>query len=614
MSDLTYREAAEYLNVSPATIRNWIRQGVLPSGPGPGIPRRSLNSFKRGLASGKSRRLTSRANKISASGSFIPEEYAPTGTKRSLLQELCRTPEIRQASPATVLYTYFLNIAKGFDGPNRFRMERELALWHTELGALDVTALEELISSLSLPEMTDRAGFLYQMLQREGRKSTQGSYYTPPILVEDILRFYHGQWSTFLDPCCGSGIFLLTAARLSGSPLHVTGWDTDSTAVHIARLNLMMQFPKMNFEPRISVRNSLTENSFDKKFDLIATNPPWGHYFPDRVRKDLKNKYPEFRSGESFSYFLKGALKYLRSDGTLSFLLPEAFLNVKTHRDIREDLVKNCSFSHVVFLGRIFSKVQTPVIRVDIRKVKTTAKTAVQRGNRIYSVDSSRFSRNPDCIYDLNMTDRDSGILSRVFSHRHSTLKNNSVWILGVVSGNNRRFISDMASENAYPIVSGKDISPFRIEKPERFIAFDRDVLQQSAPLEQYRLKPKIIYRFITGKPVFALDREGYITLNSANSFHPETEVEPEIIAALFNSSLYRFILKKKFNSIKVLRSHLEYLPIPDMREPEKEELLELSRKGEQDALKALEKINERVFNLFQINHSDRNYIREIVP
>jgi len=566
---------------------------------------------------GRSRRLTSRANKISASGSFIPDEYAPTGTDRSLLQEISRTPEIRQVSPATVLYAYFLNIAESFKGPNRSRMERELTLWHKELRYPDVNSLGNLISSLSLPEMTDRAGFLYQMLQREGRKSTQGSYYTPPELVEDILQHYHGQWDSFLDPCCGSGIFLLTAARQSGSPLNVTGWDTDNTAVHIARLNLMLQFPSMDFEPRIGLRNSLTENSLEAKYDLIATNPPWGHYFPDYILKNLKDKYPEIRSGESFSYFLKGSLKYLKNSGTLSFLLPEAFLNVKAHRDIREDLMKTCSFPYVVFLGKIFSKVQTPVIRVDIIKEKVKTKTAVQRGNRIYSVDSSRFSRNPDCIYDLNMTDRDSSILSGIFSFPHTTLQNKSIWILGVVSGNNRRFISDTPSENYYPIVSGKDISPFRIEKPKKFILFDRDVLQQSAPLGQYRLKPKIIYRFITGKPVFALDREGYITLNSANSFYPETELEPEIIAALFNSSLYRFILMKKFNSIKVLRSHLEYLPIPEMGKPDREELIRLALKGEHrkmDSLMVLGEINKRVFNLFKINHSDRNYISELVP
>ena len=32
---------------------------------------------------------------------------------------------------------------------------------------------------------------------------------------------------------------------------------------------------------------------------------------------------------------------------------------------------------------------------------------------------------------------------------------------------------------------------------------------------------------------------------------------------ALFNSCLYQFIFQKKFSSIKVLRSHLEQLPLP---------------------------------------------------
>jgi len=35
------------------------------------------------------------------------------------------------------------------------------------------------------------------------------------------------------------------------------------------------------------------------------------------------------------------------------------------------------------------------------------------------------------------------------------------------------------------------------------------------------------------------------------------------VIVALLNSSLYQFLFQKKFSSIKVLRSHIEQLPLP---------------------------------------------------
>ncbi|MBB6478390.1 N-6 DNA methylase [Spirochaeta isovalerica] len=614
MSDLTYREAADYLNVSPATIRNWTRQGLLPAGPDALIPRRSVRSVRNDIAGGKSPRLKKRANKKSAGGTFFPEEYALSVVEKSFLPAISALDDRKAIDPAKVVYCYFLNRIHKLKSRNINRIKKEMELWFIELGSPDTKDLQKSLSTLSLPDHPDIAGLIYQTLQREGRKSERGSYYTPPALAGEILSYYRGQWKTFLDPCCGSGIFLISAARQSGSPINITGWDTDRTAIHIARLNLMLQFPDMDFEPAIAVRNTLSDKPFPQKFDLIASNPPWGHHFRKKEIKKLKERFPEIRSGESFSFFLKAALPHLRKNGALSFLLPEAFLNVKAHRDIRKDLIEHYAICRSVFLGKIFSKVQTPVILLEVKKKSDRPGTLVQRDNHFYRVDSTRFSRNPDCIYDLNMTGRDIEIFERIFSYPHTNLEGKALWTLGVVSGNNKRFISSTPSEGYYPIICGKDIQAFSIKAPEKYLYFDRKILQQCAPLSQYRKNPKIVYRFITGKPVFALDRSGYVTLNSANSFYPETGLDPEIITLLFNSALYRYILKKKFNSIKILRSHLEYLPVPHMEKSERRILKELALKAEKQSDETgsvILEIENRVFNLFKINHSDSTYIRE---
>ena len=63
---------------------------------------------------------------------------------------------------------------------------------------------------------------------------------------------------------------------------------------------------------------------------------------------------------------------------------------------------------------------------------------------------------------------------------------------------------------------------------------------------------------------VFAYDNKQRLTLNSANVLIPNIPYYPiKVIAALFNSPVYQFLFKKKFYSIKVLRSHLEVLPLP---------------------------------------------------
>ena len=73
-----------------------------------------------------------------------------------------------------------------------------------------------------------------------------------------------------------------------------------------------------------------------------------------------------------------------------------------------------------------------------------------------------------------------------------------------------------------------------------------------------------MIYRFISKYLVFAYDDKQKLTLNSANIVIPKTDDYPiKVIAALFNSSLYQFIFQKKFSSIKVLRNHIEQMPLP---------------------------------------------------
>jgi len=89
------------------------------------------------------------------------------------------------------------------------------------------------------------------------------------------------------------------------------------------------------------------------------------------------------------------------------------------------------------------------------------------------------------------------------------------------------------------------------------------------APLDRYKANPKLIYKFISKKLVFSLDTEGVFTLNSANIIVPKIDYPIKVIAALFNSKLYQQIFQKKFNSIKVLKSHIQELPLPILEKNE---------------------------------------------
>ena len=114
------------------------------------------------------------------------------------------------------------------------------------------------------------------------------------------------------------------------------------------------------------------------------------------------------------------------------------------------------------------------------------------------------------------------------------------------------------------PFIKEKNVKRFIFNKTSSYIQFQPEKFQQVAPEEKYRTKEKLIYKFISKNLTFAYDNCQRLTLNSANILIPEIHDYPiKVIAALFNSSLYQFLFQKKFSSIKILRSHIENLPLP---------------------------------------------------
>lgn len=134
--------------------------------------------------------------------------------------------------------------------------------------------------------------------------------------------------SSFLDPCCGTGRYLVrAAARFGLAPEHIHGFDADPAAVDIARLNILLQYPDLGFIPDIRCLDSLRElangepgcdtNHLRGAIDAIATNPPCGG---GKIPAWRKNSAAAVKSGESFSLFPEKSLGLLRPGGALSFL------------------------------------------------------------------------------------------------------------------------------------------------------------------------------------------------------------------------------------------------------------------------------------------------------
>ena len=117
-----------------------------------------------------------------------------------------------------------------------------------------------------------------------------GEYYTPPFLVKKMVSEVYSFNDKVLDPCCGSGNFLIEIIKTiinsdksqkgketALNNLH--GYDINPLSIFATKLNFLMLvrdlFPHSS--PNLLVLDSLfiKRKNLNNKFDLIIGNPPW---------------------------------------------------------------------------------------------------------------------------------------------------------------------------------------------------------------------------------------------------------------------------------------------------------------------------------------------------
>ena len=422
---LNIEDTAELLGISTATVRNWIKCGYLPAYNKNNkyfFYRTDIENIKSKLLNGELKKLHKRANKIKAKRTFVPEEYIEKQThlyKFNRIINFIQKNNIKITNAIFLLGLNFLrkkkilfkidiqDILKGKKllFTNK-QVQKEIDSWLLEIRSEDIKPHLSFLLNCELPEQRDILGILYQSLLLEGKKSESGSYYTPSNIVNDIIKDYVKKDSKVLDPCCGTGQFLLAFSDIVEDPLNIYGIDYDKTAIKIARLNILTRFKSKNFVPNIFCKNTLFDigknglfsfyyNKDIKGFDVIATNPPWGARFSKSEIKRLKSLYPQIASFESFSYFLEKSLALLHPSGVIAFILPESILNVRTHKDIREIILKTTQIKKIICLNRIFKNVFTSVIRLDLEKNnKEIKQTTIHNINKKHKTRQIKWMSN----------------------------------------------------------------------------------------------------------------------------------------------------------------------------------------------------------------------------
>ncbi len=639
---LTLKDLCDELSISIATGRNWIKLNkitpIYTEKKTPYFPKDYVTKLHEELQSGENNALKSRRNKNYVSGNSLYNSYVSDQCQNipTLLKLLALISEYNIYLDITNIQLLVADCAlQLFAQKKSFakHSSQNLLLQFLQ-GKFSTGKYDQLVSDLiensehaiafcqKYPLLfkseyiyesnEDILGLIYISCKNIGNRKATGAYYTSTKVVKQLIsKLDLTDGDRILDPCCGTGNFLMQLPQ-GISFNSVYGNDIDSTSVKIARINMALKYavtPSIIHE-HITEVDYLTEYNHSN-FQYIIGNPPWGYIFSEEEKAHLKTSYKSAsrKNIESYDVFIEKALKHLSNNGHLAFVLPEAILNVKAHSTIREIILHTCSIKNLDFLGNAFDGVQCPCIILDLEYTNSDLSAL---GMNV-TIDSKTFTINternvtPD-YFNFTISDTEYKVMKKIQNTKNASfLYKNADFALGIVTGNNKKYISSEKTSENEMILKGSDISKYHINPTSNYIVFKPDSFQQIAPTEMYRAPEKLLYRFICNQLVFAYDDKQTLSLNSCNIVIPKIPgTKTKYVLAILNSRIAQFIYKREFNSVKVLRSHIESIPIPTVDETTQNKIIDITEKlilgstitETENNYNELDKLIAEVFNL----------------
>ena len=210
----------------------------------------------------------------------------------------------------------------------------------------------------------------------------KGTYYTPLHLVNlvmDEVYPWEGEYkdTSFFDPSCGSGIFLVEAYRrlvcrwMSQNDVHtitcdqlnlllknsIFGVDINEEAIRVASFSLSLAmcdfldprsiWSKLSF-PRLLENNLIASDFFDKdksfnnkRYDVIVGNPPWQSNITGKTKEYLKKANRVIGDKQIAQAFSIKCSELCKQNGIICLLMPSKgllFNRSEKSRAYRENL------------------------------------------------------------------------------------------------------------------------------------------------------------------------------------------------------------------------------------------------------------------------------------
>lgn len=219
-------------------------------------------------------------------------------------------------------------------------------------------------------------------------KKDNGIFYTDIKLSQKIIDFLNiPSTATIIDPCCGTGSFLVASQKMGYSSIY--GADIDNNAVSFIRKEYGIDNVKVINTLGSTGKEVLKKLNLNEECDFVIGNPP---YAP--IAKDIvidTNDYLFLRNvKDSGSNLFVGALyrafELAKPEGIISYIIPKNLLHVASYGLLRRTILNEKRIISIIDIGRYFKSVRGEQI------ILTLQNSFVQQNSiEIYKYEDTEF-------------------------------------------------------------------------------------------------------------------------------------------------------------------------------------------------------------------------------
>lgn len=198
----------------------------------------------------------------------------------------------------------------------------------------------------------------YENSLDEDFKKNNGIFYTDLELANAIIDFLQiPKGVSIVDPSCGTGSFLHCLDQ--NGYTDITGFDFDLKTVRKCKsLTGLENIYRMDTLGKTGTE--IVKKAKKKEFDYVVGNPP---YAPIGNGVELASS-PEFQSlvkdsgNNLFVAAIYRAFEIAKKDGYVSFIIPKNLLHISSYKKLRQTLLQNKRLISVIELGIHFKTVR----------------------------------------------------------------------------------------------------------------------------------------------------------------------------------------------------------------------------------------------------------------